>query len=1106
MLDSSVTGLLTNFAEGLTSGPQQDLLDLIDQGWEAFYREIHGDRLVDALDSLETADTHHSEAIIWHWEARLGLLKGERPPDGHFVYFPTWSRANMKCIAAGTPVLMGDGSTRPIEKVRAGDLVCSMEEGAGKVVVRPVVAQWKPGAKECVEVTTRGGRKTVSTPDHWYRTLAGWKQARDLTKLDRIASPRSVPAPPVDHDISDAEIRLLTYFLMEGGTTGGNSRLTSADPEIVSDMVKCCSALGFTIVKVKGDNYDYNVKRGTPLLERDQGRFIRDFDGVKSWLIKHGLAGKKSTEKRLPELFFKLSDRQIRMVLAAVIDTDGWVGKSDWGVTLANEALIDDLRELFLKIGLLAKKYYLHNDKAGSWCLQFDKHKLERFFDVPFLLKGERFRKLAERQRYSLLDTYPQSVACGLPPGTNRRLRREIGWKPSYACPRITRDKIQRALTAFRWGPWIWLENAEVFWDEVVSVEPIGERETYDIEVEGTHNFIADGLVVHNTTIGRAMLLTDALLSYAYGQPGYALIPGGTKAKIKGTAMSVEKMLYSPQVQRYCPALSKVDKNVMGRSRGWTADYISTAARYTFHFIGLDEGVAGANLDNVRPTFIMPDDIDSREDSPVISETRFKIFTTEVLPTRQQNTLVYWAQNLISRFSVRYRIEKQHVQVLTNRKPTTPIPAVRGLVTEKRTVDGIVKDMVVAGNPTWRGWTLQRVQDEIDTYGLPAFRAECQHEVEQSREGLVLHNWRDEVHVISESEFEAAYGFRPIPKHWPKEWANDWARTKTRYHANVALWKTVSPQSSKLPGMTFIWKPLSFPADSQVEDVAERLLECLTPGPEINKQVVGWRELRRQELLRANALQHTSTSLERIEYERSSLAGVFPRYVPSVLAEYNVRGGCASHERNDIRDIYARVYAMPVTGVNPGKFGGVEALNRAMATDWEAPHPFRPEQKGYTRWFLIAPDDLSASAQIRNGVAVRPPVPFVDNLSPDALHDVDLFRYQMVNWRQRPASLTATGEIVDDIEKANDDYGNALQMGETMGPLKNLPLTKSEEFQALIPDEIRALQNDGPMTKDKYRAIRRAVWDAEEQLEEKYKEHDKSDDPLYEHDPYWYGD
>ena len=40
---------------------------------------------------------------------------------------------------------------------------------------------------------------------------------------------------------------------------------------------------------------------------------------------------------------------------------------------------------------------------------------------------------------------------------------------------------------------------SDIFWDRVVSVEPLGVRDTYDLTVDVDHNFVADGLIVHNS-------------------------------------------------------------------------------------------------------------------------------------------------------------------------------------------------------------------------------------------------------------------------------------------------------------------------------------------------------------------------------------------------------------------------------------------------------------------------------------------------------------------------------------------------------------------------------------------------------------------------------
>jgi replicative DNA helicase len=43
------------------------------------------------------------------------------------------------------------------------------------------------------------------------------------------------------------------------------------------------------------------------------------------------------------------------------------------------------------------------------------------------------------------------------------------------------------------------LATNDVFWDEIASVESLGERQVYDATVAETHNFIANGICLHNS-------------------------------------------------------------------------------------------------------------------------------------------------------------------------------------------------------------------------------------------------------------------------------------------------------------------------------------------------------------------------------------------------------------------------------------------------------------------------------------------------------------------------------------------------------------------------------------------------------------------------------
>jgi hypothetical protein len=43
------------------------------------------------------------------------------------------------------------------------------------------------------------------------------------------------------------------------------------------------------------------------------------------------------------------------------------------------------------------------------------------------------------------------------------------------------------------------LATNDVLWDRIVSITSVGEEEVYDATVLGSHNFVADGVAVHNS-------------------------------------------------------------------------------------------------------------------------------------------------------------------------------------------------------------------------------------------------------------------------------------------------------------------------------------------------------------------------------------------------------------------------------------------------------------------------------------------------------------------------------------------------------------------------------------------------------------------------------
>ena len=63
----------------------------------------------------------------------------------------------------------------------------------------------------------------------------------------------------------------------------------------------------------------------------------------------------------------------------------------------------------------------------------------------------------------------------------------------------VTRERMAR-LADVTGDPWLRdLATSDVQWDRIVDITPLGERAVFDATIEGTHNFVANGLVAHNS-------------------------------------------------------------------------------------------------------------------------------------------------------------------------------------------------------------------------------------------------------------------------------------------------------------------------------------------------------------------------------------------------------------------------------------------------------------------------------------------------------------------------------------------------------------------------------------------------------------------------------
>jgi replicative DNA helicase len=121
---------------------------------------------------------------------------------------------------------------------------------------------------------------------------------------------------------------------------------------------------------------------------------------------------------------------------------------------------------------------------------------------------GRLLAALRDRPAASNVDTLPREawqlvqaerLHAGL---TERQLQAAIGTPYRGAslyrtCP--SRERIQRLADTLDSNVLRAAASDDVFWDHVVDIEPLGKQPVYDATVKGSHNFVADGIVAHNS-------------------------------------------------------------------------------------------------------------------------------------------------------------------------------------------------------------------------------------------------------------------------------------------------------------------------------------------------------------------------------------------------------------------------------------------------------------------------------------------------------------------------------------------------------------------------------------------------------------------------------
>lgn len=204
----------------------------------------------------------------------------------------------------------------------------------------------------------------------------------------------------------------------------------------------------------------------------------------------------------------------------------------------------------------------------------------------------------------------------------------------------------------------------------------------------------------------------------------YGLYVCETQEQADDHVGNIGALLESAAIAQHEPQLADRLVGKFGASKGWRRNRLRTASHFTVDALGLDTAARGIKLEDMRPDFLIIDDVDSSEDSEAVMAKKARTLTRKILPALTHDAAILFIQNLVHDDSLMAQVLDGRADFLGGAVISGPHPAIAGLT---YTGDG-VGAVITGGVATWAGQSLADCQRFIQKWGLDAFLAECQHQ------------------------------------------------------------------------------------------------------------------------------------------------------------------------------------------------------------------------------------------------------------------------------------------------------------------------------------------------------------------------------------------